>query len=321
MTFVCAANRQIENNWEPKAKIKHIIWTDVKKLINGAYCLHDTVALDYRELLVFDKKDEESVSWSSISFYCQSLIDNKKYAHAADILRLLALYKFGGLYLDFEFSCPGPVEKESRRGFKYRELKHQKFTPSADKISVVDTDVSIGLHLHLGLLFGLNTLQQSSAMADHMSLLSVENTLMYVGRRQSVFIRKALSFISEVAKSKSIQFFAKPTRYPNSLYQKEDLHELLDFYPLHHAFIQTGCIQRWNIRLSGEVNNLSWQVTPLMGSANYIKTEPDYHRLILPYDHMGSSGYCSNIFNVPDLGVAKGLQNSWKSKQGFSHEI
>ena len=44
----------------------------------------------------FDKFDKSSSRWVSEAF------DNKKYAFAADYIRLYALYHYGGIYLDMD---------------------------------------------------------------------------------------------------------------------------------------------------------------------------------------------------------------------------
>ena len=55
----------------------------------------------------FDKFDKSSSRWVSEAF------DNKKYAFAADYIRLYALYHYGGIYLDMDVdvyhNCPNKV--------------------------------------------------------------------------------------------------------------------------------------------------------------------------------------------------------------------
>lgn len=53
---------------------------------------------DYEFMLWnFDRFDKNSSNWVKEAF------DNKKYAFAADYIRLYALYNYGGIYLDLAF--------------------------------------------------------------------------------------------------------------------------------------------------------------------------------------------------------------------------
>lgn len=53
----------------------------------------------------FDNFDKESSKWVSEAF------DNKKYAFAADYIRLYSLYHYGGIYLDMDVEVLKPFDK------------------------------------------------------------------------------------------------------------------------------------------------------------------------------------------------------------------
>ena len=115
---VMLANMRIADNWYDcrtgrKAKVKSILWTNNKKMMTGAvYSKTLCCSRFYPEM----RDIAELVNCDDIpplQKYIMSMIHENELSFACDILRLVIMFKFGGLFLGipWEFMSTPPSEK------------------------------------------------------------------------------------------------------------------------------------------------------------------------------------------------------------------
>ena len=83
----------------------------ISKIIHYCWLSNDPIPADLQKCMESWKKylpDYEFMLWNferfpkSQSKWVSDAFDNKKYAFAADYIRLYALYNYGGIYLDMD---------------------------------------------------------------------------------------------------------------------------------------------------------------------------------------------------------------------------
>ncbi|PVZ63517.1 TcdA/TcdB catalytic glycosyltransferase domain-containing protein [Pelagibaculum spongiae] len=257
MTSIAAANVNIMSRWKGVKATRHYLWTNNKKMISGALKNSIFQIRDIQELLLFSEKKESHLFKLSVA--CLHLIERKEFAHAVDILRLLALYKYGGLYLDFSFHnsapivtrdidlqidgpdlwCFNPVQSDNM-------LLTQDFTSSAFEVDS-RTIPTFNLNQHA-------TLRSNNAGFEA-RYPYFENSVLYAGSIGSKFIGSALNYVGKIVND---HFFKLNfTHHLNNLLNP-GFHEYLDLDPLAYALFANHSFEMLTIML-GQVPTIDPQ--------------------------------------------------------------
>ncbi|PVZ71727.1 hypothetical protein [Pelagibaculum spongiae] len=187
---VANTNRNLERHWRVKGRVAHILWTNAPTLLAQKHSkLYGVFEIkDINELMVLADKV------CDLNTRVRSYILWKQYSYACDILRILALYFYGGLYLDFTW-----VSDFIGTGFD--ATKNDVFSPkkSTDKIyKELSSERIIPFHFqhdkvtndHL-LTHELISRDKRSSAFMHVNHF-VDNNILYSGAQESPFIREIL---------------------------------------------------------------------------------------------------------------------------------
>ncbi|WP_158527292.1 TcdA/TcdB catalytic glycosyltransferase domain-containing protein [Pelagibaculum spongiae] len=244
---ICASNIEISNRWVGVSATVSILWTNNLTLLNGGLKTPGVIVKNYRELFI--NEASEIGDLSKIYFYCDSLIYKNQLAFATDILRLLALKKYGGLYLDFEFISPALLYSNGRVYLHpARDITQQKF--HIPKNATRATGIKKSDYFPMDMLSTGGGVSIPKSSSDSFLTSMIENTLLCTDRRNSVFIDHALKFILDFLRTGITNKFIG---FDGLLHASDafsyDFHHLLDIYPLFYAMLNCGMLSHIKINM------------------------------------------------------------------------
>ncbi|PVZ72051.1 glycosyltransferase [Pelagibaculum spongiae] len=253
ITQMLAANCKVWQRWKNKKPGgRQYIWTDNKRLLQGGYKLFSCQARDYSELLFLSSDDPRYLK--NMSIFCLNLISAKRYAHATNILRLLCLLRYGGLYLDFTVfdaeSLPNPV-----LGKSLTQLKHAVvFQPDRDSflVSTVASAKNEEKQYRIDNFLAYSSVMDlisSKAVDLKVWNLYAENFCLYAGSTCHPEVEFALKHAEQAVNPvfgrqlkfslTNQQFFYEKTMLDNGF----NLHDILDTSPLVFSLLKQNKIK------------------------------------------------------------------------------
>ncbi|PVZ72223.1 glycosyltransferase [Pelagibaculum spongiae] len=181
--------RSFETNETISRDVKFVIWADRKllafeipKYIAKYFLIYDLESLFEEFKFSFTKSP--LVSHSLISA-ARVFILRKQYATATDILRMMVLYLYGGLYLDFEFE----------RNHDITGRYSLSFSPSASSLRLMQScrQMTVSKNVSSDFLISVNKKIEGAFEKDCWNFCeSLENTAIYVGRSDHRWVRLVL---------------------------------------------------------------------------------------------------------------------------------
>ncbi len=119
---IAATNIQVESRWEKKSgqRFRHIIWTNNKQLLQLGFSRGRIEFRDVADLL--DHAETPRV----LAVRTRSYIEWSLFASASDILRMLAVYYYGGLYRDVTWQAY----------FMYNPWQEKIFSPVSEDVMI-----------------------------------------------------------------------------------------------------------------------------------------------------------------------------------------
>ena len=179
---ILSCNIHLQNIWvltgvnsKKRAKLKFIIWTNNKHLLASNSLYPNLEIRNYRELLEIDKR---------FSQYVESFIYHKEFAFASDILRFIAIYNYGGLFLGIGWYEVG----------MYLQYKTE-FEPTLDTIQVFFTPVQeeeVVLEFNYGITTNGEIFSEEFVFTPK---YLVDSEILYTGIKFSPFIGYILEML------------------------------------------------------------------------------------------------------------------------------
>ncbi|PVZ64326.1 hypothetical protein [Pelagibaculum spongiae] len=290
------ANLQLARRWKwhgKKLKVRHILWTENKMMLTYAEKFVDLFEVrDVNEL--FDNPD--ALRHLRPAFL--SHMAWKEYSYAADIAKVLAVYLFGGLYLDAGFE-----NLHDKIAIKKPATEDLEFHESDFKIITWDDYEARDIRFPL---CASNEALDDSVSDQAVIGLKIEvnhdNQMFYSGKRHSVVMKSVISTMAACLVSKNMQveqaarrltFLSDVSPSNTQIYRRRVGAENTGTILRHHAF--GSAIARFVLDYDiGKFLRFGWDLTRFPYQSQ-IRTGWDLHH---------------GIYS-PKLGIAVIGQRSW----------
>ncbi|PVZ70556.1 glycosyltransferase [Pelagibaculum spongiae] len=329
LTSIAAANLKIQAFWPNSGSAKCYLWTDCHALLNNSRNTYNFEVRHINELLnISSLQKNDPRLFETTRSLVNLFIGRSFFAHAVDLLRLLALYKYGGLYLDFGFifphvwhglsEIPFPYQNQGRETNQHIEapmISGHWFEPSENDFLVTRAPVLQGSFHFDSSVFSENT---ADIGQTHYGITGLENGMLYSGKKESRDITFALKQIC----SQTAGFNDITKRYPLLLdknHHFKNLHLLMDLEPLAHTLVNCGRLAKIHFKVSLNYNDIPYPTPSKFhtqeGRFYCVYFEVDKKSLFIvdftsnaknPYELKKHSSYYYPIFQV-----SKKLNSTW----------